>query len=199
MIVFQLRGDIATHYSNDSTDETKISKLWASIEERLGPCVQVEPHIYKLFKLLQIVYYRINKALDTNAMSTSILAKTSKRIYPAYTPCRSNVIWDSRDDLLRYEEALYVEKEYETSVELLTVYNSNKTKKFISAENGDAKVRELMIKCWTICEDRIGMWDECIFQKESQDQSMRPYYMRRFEAGMFISECHYILTRILNK
>lgn len=118
-------------------------------------------------------------------MSTSILAKTSKRIYPEYTPCRSNIVWNSRDDLLRYEEALLVEKEYETSVELMTISNSTKTKKIISAENGDDKVRELMIKSWTICEDRIGMWDECISQRELQDDSMRPYYMRRFEAGIY--------------
>ncbi|KAG2210228.1 hypothetical protein INT47_003213 [Mucor saturninus] len=186
LMVFGLRtsGNIATHYSViDPTDEAKTSKLWSSIEERLGTCIQVEPHIYKLFQLLQVVYYRINKALDTSAMSTSILAKTSKRIYPLYTSCRSDMVWNSRDDLLRYEEALSVEKEYETSVELLTVYNSAKTKKFISAENGDLKVRELMIKCWTICEDRIGMWDECILQEEQlEEELMRPYYMRRFEA-----------------
>jgi Fanconi-associated nuclease 1 len=139
--------------------------------------------LYKLFQRLQIVYYRINMALDTSAMSTSILAKTSKRNYPIYTPCRSNAIWNSRDDLLRYEEALLVEREYEKSVEKLMVYNSSKTKKIVSAENGDAEVRDLMIKSWTLCEDRIGLWDECISEKEAEGDSVRPYYMRRFEAG----------------
>lgn len=107
----------------------------------------------------------------------------SKRKYPEYTPSRSHMIWSSRDDLLRYEEALLVERDYEKSLESLTVLNSSKTKKFVSAENGDAKVRELMIKSWNICEDRIGMWDECICQKEMEGEFIRPYYMRRFEAG----------------
>lgn len=177
-------GNIMTHYSSTTRDDVKITKLWVSIDERLGPCIQVNPVIYKLFQLLQIVYYRISKALDTSAMSTSILARTSKRIYPVYTPCRSNNIWNSRDDLLQYEEALLVEKEYEILLEQVMVFNSAKTKKFVSAENGDKKVRELMIKCWTICEDRIGMWDDCVTQRELQDDLIRPYYMRRFEAGL---------------
>lgn len=177
-------GNIRTHYSSTTHDDAKITKLWVSIDERLGPCIQVNPAIYKLFQLLQIVYYRISKALDTSAMSTSILARTSKRIYPVYTPCRSNNIWNSRDDLLQYEEALLVEKEYETLLEQVMVLNSAKTKKFVSAENGDEKVRGLMIKCWTICEDRIGMWDDCVTQRELHDDLIRPYYMRRFEAGI---------------
>lgn len=125
-------------------------------------------------------------AVDSSAISTSILAKTSKRNYPEYTACRSNAIWCSRDDLLKYEEALLVEKEYEKSIELLTVYNASKTKKFISAENGDNEVRNLMIKCWTLCEDRIGLWDDCIAERDNEGDLVRPYYMRRFESGMLI-------------
>lgn len=121
---------------------------------------------------------------DSNAISTSILAKTSKRNYPEYTACRSNAIWRSRDDLLKYEEALYVEREYEKSIEQLMVYNASKTKKVLSAENGDNEVRNLMIKSWTLCEDRIGLWDDCIAERESEGDSVRPYYMRRFESGM---------------
>lgn len=153
------------------------------IHDSLGPCIRVDDDLLKLLQRLQIVYYRINMAVNTNAMSTSILAKTSKRIYPEYTPCRSNAIWSCRDDLLKYEEALLVEKEFESSIELLSVYNSSKTKKFVSAENGDAKVREQTIRSWTFCEDKIGIWDECIAEKEREGESTRPYYMRRFEAG----------------
>jgi Fanconi-associated nuclease 1 len=130
-------------------------------------------------------------ALDWSAMSTSILAKTSKRNYPTYTARRSNCIWNSRDDLLRYEEALLVEREYEKSIEQLMVHNSSKTKKFISAENGGNEVRNLMIKSWTLCEDRIGMWDECVAEKEAEGDHVRPNYMRRFEAG-------WIYTRLLD-
>lgn len=148
--------------------------------------------IYKLFQRLQIVYYRTNKALDTNPIATSILAKISKRNYPEYTPSRSHMVWNSRDDLLRYEEALLVEREYEISIESLTVSNQTKTKKFIPADKGgDTKTRECMIKSWTICENRIGMWDDCITQKELEGEFIRPYYMRRFEAG-------WIYTRLLD-
>lgn len=140
---------------------------------------------------MQIVYYRINMALDTSSISTSILAKTSKRNYPQYEPCRSNAIWNSRDDLLRYEEALLVEREYEKSIEKLMMYNSNKAKKVLSLENGDNEVRTFMIQSWTLCEDRIGMWDQYIAEKEAEGDHVRPYYMRRFEAG-------WIYTRLLD-
>ncbi|GAA5816836.1 hypothetical protein MFLAVUS_010370 [Mucor flavus] len=183
--------NIMVHYTDSEKDHSKMQKLWDSIDRHLGLCIRVDSELYKLFQRLQIVYYRTNQAFNTNPMSTSILAKMSKRKYPEYTPSRSHMIWNSRDDLLRYEEALLVERDYEKSLESLAVFNSSNTKKFISAENGDAEARKLMIKSWNICEDRIGMWDECICQKEMEGEFIRPYYMRRFEAG-------WIYTRLLD-
>ena len=124
---------------------------------------------------------------DPSAISTSILAKTSKRNYPEYTCCRSNSIWKSRDDLLKYEEALLVEYEYEKRIESLVVSNASKTKKFI-AVGGDATMKSNLIDIWTLCEDRIGLWDDCI----AEHDPTRPYYMRRFEAG-------WIYTRLIDR
>lgn len=184
-------SNIVTHYSQNGSDDTKKEKLWNTINSYLGPCIRVNDDLFKLVQRLQIVYYRINMMTDSNAISTSILAKTSKRNYPEYTACRSNAIWRSRDDLLKYEEALHVEREYEKSIEQLMVYNASKTKKVLSAENGDNEVRNLMIKSWTLCEDRIGLWDDCIAERENEGDSVRPYYMRRFESG-------WIYTRLLD-
>lgn len=119
-------------------------------------------------------------------MSNSILARTSRRVFPEYTPCRSNSVWHCRDDLLKYEQALQTEKEFYQMTEGLRVFNTMRTKKVISAEGGDVAVRQKMIEAWTICENSIGIWEECI--AEAQE---RPYYMRRFEAG-------WIYTRLMD-
>lgn len=68
----------------------------------------------------------------------------------------------------------------------LKVFNTSRTKRVISAEGGDAAVRQKMIEAWTICENSIGIWEDCI--NEAQE---RPYYMRRFEAG-------WIYTRLMD-
>ncbi|KAL7334981.1 hypothetical protein PS15p_200529 [Mucor circinelloides] len=165
----------------------KLEDLWASIRQHLGSCIRVNPAHRALFERVQIVYYRISLLLDdSNSMSNSILARTSRRVFPEYTPCRSNSVWHCRDDLLKYEQALQTEKEFYQMTEGLRVFNTMRTKKVISAEGGDVAVRQKMIEAWTICENSIGIWEECI--AEAQE---RPYYMRRFEAG-------WIYTRLMD-
>ncbi|KAF1799975.1 VRR-NUC domain-containing protein [Mucor lusitanicus] len=167
-------------------DAAKMEDLWTSIRQHLGSCIRVDPARRALFERVQIVYYRINLLDDTNPMSNAILAKTSKRAYPEYTACRSNSIWHCRADLLRYEQALQTEKAFYQMTEGLKVFNTSRTKRVISAEGGDAAVRQKMIEAWTICENSIGIWEDCI--NEAQE---RPYYMRRFEAG-------WIYTRLMD-
>ncbi|KAI7901977.1 VRR-NUC domain-containing protein [Cokeromyces recurvatus] len=181
-------GNIVTHYSNLTTDSIKAKKLWESIHSFLGDCIKVNPKIFTLFQRLQIVYYRINSFQDKSYMSSSILARISKRNYPSYKSCRSNAIWNSRDDLLKYEDALLVEKEFYNHLEQLSIYNSTRTKKNISTKGEDPIIRDLMVKSWTLCEDRIGIWEDCITESSLQERS---YYLRRFEAG-------WIYTRLLD-
>ncbi|KAG2204394.1 hypothetical protein INT46_006946 [Mucor plumbeus] len=165
---------------------SKTESLWKSVQQCLQSCIRVNTHLKESFQKLQIVYYRINLLDDTNPMANSILAKTSKRNYPEYIPCRSDSIWLSRNDLLKYEQALMTEKEFYHLAEKFKIFNNSKTKKVISAEGGDIAVRQRMIEAWTLCENCIGIWEECI--AEAQE---RPYYMRRFEAG-------WIYTRLLD-
>ncbi|RCH85821.1 hypothetical protein CU098_000182, partial [Rhizopus stolonifer] len=173
---------IVTHYSDASVDQSKTEKIWCSVHYYLGPCLKVNTLLYQVFQRLQLVYYRINSLLDTNKMSTSILAKTSKRNYPQYTSNRSNCIWNSRDDLLQYEQALMIEKEYHLNMERLFIF---KTKKI---EGDNTQARQQMIENWALCENCIGVWEDCI---HSSQVHQRPYYLRRFEAG-------WIYTRLLD-
>ncbi|KAI8357877.1 VRR-NUC domain-containing protein [Choanephora cucurbitarum] len=174
---------IATHYQNTSIDESKLQKLWNSIYNCLGPCIKVDTELHDLFQRLQLVYYRINSLLDTNKMATSILARTSKRNYPKYEASRSNCIWSSRDDLLQYEQALVIEREYHLSMEDLYFINRSKRD-----DDDSGLVRQQMIQNWTLCENCIGLWESCLVQSEI---SQKPYHLRRFEAG-------WIYTRLLD-
>ncbi|CEP13314.1 hypothetical protein [Parasitella parasitica] len=165
--------------------KAKTEKLWASINMHLGSCIKVNPSYRKPFEKLQIVYYRVNFLDNTNPISSSILAKTSKRIYPEYTVCRSSGIWTSREDYSKYEQALKAEQEFHNLEENLKAFNNTKTYR-IPAEGGDPRIREKMIEAWTVCENYISIWEECI--AEAQE---RPYYLRRFEAG-------WIYTRLID-
>lgn len=121
-------------------------------------------------------------------MSNSILAKVNKRNYPVYTPCRTNIIWNTRDDLISYEQALKLEDEFYKQSERLNARSGSRNKRAKSSEENDSKTRQLMINAWTICENCIGLWEEELAIRSLQD---RPYYLRRFEAG-------WIYTRILD-
>jgi Fanconi-associated nuclease 1 len=181
-------ASIVTHFSDTDIDESKVKKLWTSIHQHLGPCIKVNEAIYILFQRLLIVYYRINSLQNPSPISSSILAKTSKRNYPEYTFCRSASIWRSRYDLIQYEQALQVELAFQKNLENLSRPNAVKTNKCISAECGDIATRQLMIESWTLCEDYIGIFDECVEEANTQE---RPYYLRRFEAG-------WVYTRLID-
>ena len=130
--------------------------------------------MYDLFQRLQIVYYRITSLHDTNYITSSILAKINRRSYPQYTWSRSNSIWPCRADLLKFEEALLIEKEFETMVKDIP-----RTRTAGQKDNGE-DVQALLASCWSLCESKMSVWDECIY---SEQTSQRPYYKRRFEAG----------------
>lgn len=121
-------------------------------------------------------------------MSNSILAKTSKRNFPVYIPCRTNIIWNTREDFISYERALMIEDEFHKRIEKLSVRTSPRNKRLKSAEANNSKLRQAMVDTWTICENCIGAWEDEIAIRGTHE---RPYYLRRFEAG-------WIYTRLLD-
>ncbi|KAG0179196.1 hypothetical protein DFQ29_002419 [Apophysomyces sp. BC1021] len=99
-------------------------------------------------------------------MSSAILARMSRRNFPQYDVYRTGHVWKTRQDLLAYEEALDIRRQFDERFELIM------TKK-------QGNEREPLIACWTLCENIVGLWDEGL----ETHQEERPYYMRRFEAG----------------
>ncbi|CAO3697136.1 unnamed protein product [Rhizopus stolonifer] len=165
--------------------ESRTKKVWDSVNQYLGSCIRVKPEIYALFQRIQLVYYRATSLYDTNYVSRSILSKISRRNYPKYTCCRSNNIWACRDDLLKFEQALLVEKQLEEILRDLP--GLKRLRSGSKREKTKEEIEETLLSGWHLCETNIGIWDTYTCLEHEQ-----PYYKRRFEAG-------WVYTRLLDR
>lgn len=76
----------------------------------LGPCVKINPNLYWLVGRLHIIAYRGTEK-PTRFCLPALLAGFKKWDFPEYRYERTAFIWPTRDDLLEYEEALYLDVE----------------------------------------------------------------------------------------
>lgn len=131
----------------------------------------VKQNVYAVFKRLHLVYYRLNNPTSTESpMSSAILARISRRNYPHYVTMRSTNIWTSRQELLAYEEAFNVYRNFE-----------DRMAEAFAAERGFKE--HLLKECWMLAENYVGVWEEQINDTSKKKTTDRPYYLRRFEAG----------------
>jgi len=78
----------------------------------LGPCVKINPNLYWLVGRLHIIAYRGTEK-PTRFCLPALLAGFKKWDFPEYRYERTAYIWPTREDLLEYEEALYLDVEME--------------------------------------------------------------------------------------
>ena len=112
-------------------------------------------------------------------MSTAILARISRRNYPEYVTCRTT-IWESRAELLEYEQALQTELQFEEQTIKAKV------------DHDDDALRA----CWELCANCVGLWEDLL--KARKDKA-RPYTLRQFEACRVYTRLMDHGTRILAK
>jgi len=77
-----------------------------------GPCVKINPNLYWLVGRLHIIAYRGTEK-PTKFCLPALLAGFKKWNFPEYRYERTGSIWPTREDLLEYEEALYLDAEME--------------------------------------------------------------------------------------
>lgn len=77
-----------------------------------GPCVKINPNLYWLVGRLHIIAYRGTEK-PTKFCLPALLAGFKKWNFPEYRYERTGSIWPTREDLLEYEEALYLDVEME--------------------------------------------------------------------------------------
>jgi len=78
----------------------------------LGPCVKINPNLYWLIGRLHIIAYRGTEK-PTKFCLPALLAGFKKWDFPEYRYERTAFIWPTREDLLEYEQALYLDVEME--------------------------------------------------------------------------------------
>ncbi|KAF5358415.1 hypothetical protein D9756_001293 [Leucocoprinus leucothites] len=97
-------------------DMSQMKRLREMALARLGPCVKINPNLYWLVGRLHIIAYRgIEK--PTKLCLPALLAGFKKWNFPEYKYERTGSIWPTREDLLEYEEALYLDVEMENPPE----------------------------------------------------------------------------------
>lgn len=77
-----------------------------------GPCVKINPNLHWLVGRLHIISYRGTEK-PTKYCLPALLAGFKKWNFPEYVYQRDGSIWPTREDLLEYEEALYLDVEME--------------------------------------------------------------------------------------
>ncbi|PLW16859.1 hypothetical protein PCANC_09423 [Puccinia coronata f. sp. avenae] len=168
----------------------------------IGPAIKLRPKVCSLFKRLHLIFYR-STTISEKTMTASMLARMNLRNYPAYEVIRTDSIFDSRDHLLKYEEALELEKKFD---DLLV----NERKSWDEDEQGKARRQEAktlrLRKALDVFESAWLHWQQAVMEEDDRleqlrlfqqqldelDYDRRNYYKRRFHQG-------WPLTRILQK
>ncbi|RUS18970.1 hypothetical protein BC937DRAFT_88121 [Endogone sp. FLAS-F59071] len=177
-------------YANRHKRELSLIK---AILAKTGPCIRLAAAVVTLFRRLHLVFYRSTEHTD-HAMTTSILARISKRNFPAYTVRRTTDVWRSRDELVEYEEALRCKRELEEMVEGL---GWREVRGPLVKAKGKEEQEERLKRAWVVCEGVLERWKELVGKAEKEEE--RLYYLRRFEAGWVYTHILEHATRVLTR
>jgi fanconi-associated nuclease 1 len=91
-------GDIS---KRGNRDYHFVSKILAST----GPCIRLALPALRLFERVHLVFYRSTEWTE-KSLTTIILARISRRVFPQFIVSRSTNIFESRSVLLEFEAAL---------------------------------------------------------------------------------------------
>ncbi|KAB5530337.1 VRR-NUC domain-containing protein [Coniochaeta sp. 2T2.1] len=172
----------STHESNDSpsaTQETKTATLRREDSNRdihfltkilaiTGPLIRLSEPAFKLFERVHFVFYRSTEWTE-KSLTTIILAKISRRNFPSYIVCRSN-IFPSRRHLLEFEHSVRTEQAADQILE----FNGP------PGASGFQKVLDIF-------ESIAGRWREALAEEQRKEDNVYEFgegaYLRRFTAA----------------
>ncbi|KAG0236563.1 hypothetical protein BGW42_003218 [Actinomortierella wolfii] len=196
-------------------DDTKRCKaLITKIIKISGPCLKINPQVLKIFLRLHLVYLRSREYTEKPALVQAILARIGQRNFPPYETKRSTAVFRSREELLKYEEALRVQYNLEEMIAAAsgpgsgtTVFikdaDHDRVDPYILAAKAKAKansmtrvkdrkheVDEILSAVVEEAEKFREPWRQYCASEPSVEQGATNYYMLRFSPG-------WIYTRIL--
>ncbi|WAQ82383.1 hypothetical protein PtA15_2A700 [Puccinia triticina] len=195
------KKQLSLKFTKKGLKESQISSLNSRILKIIGPSIKLRPKVCSLFKRLHLIFYR-STTISEKTMTASMLAQMKIRNYPSYQVIRTSSIFDSREQLIKYEEALELEKQFD---DLLV----NERRPWNEDEQGKARRQEAktlrLKKALDVFESAWMLWQITVCEENDRLEKLRPtqdlayhdhdlsnYYKRRFHPG-------WPLTRILQK
>ena len=143
-----------------------------------GKCIRLSLAPLKLFERVHLVFYRSTEWTE-KSLTTLILAKISRRNFPAYVPSRSATIFASRALLLEFEAALRVQFRVDSILEF-------------NGTPGRRQFEEVL----GIFEDVYPRWKVLVEEERGREErvygSGEGAYLRRFSPA-------WVYTRIVCK
>ncbi|POW10717.1 hypothetical protein PSTT_05877 [Puccinia striiformis] len=193
--------ELKLKYTKTGLKESQILSLNSRILRIIGPAIKLRPEVCSLFKRLHLIFYR-STTMSESTMTASMLSKMGIRNYPIYSVIRTDSIFESREQLIKYEEALDLEKRFdELLVNERRAWNEDNQAKI---RRQDAKTLRLN-KALDLFESAWIDWQETVLEEDERldlirtceeffdpDFEQKNYYKRRFHQG-------WPLTRILQK
>ncbi|KAA1095161.1 hypothetical protein PGT21_036231 [Puccinia graminis f. sp. tritici] len=194
------RKQLSLKFTKKGLKESQILSLNSRILKIIGPSIKLRPKVCSLFKRLHLIFYR-STTITEKTMTASMLAQMRIRNYPTYTVIRTNSIFDSREQLMKYEEALELEKQFD---DLMV----NERRPWNEDDQGKARRQEAktvrLKKALDVFESAWLLWQAVILEENDRldnrlnqgliypEYDRSNYYKRRFQPG-------WPLTRILQK
>lgn len=143
-----------------------------------GPSIRLSLQTLKLFERVHLVFYRSTEWTD-KSLTTIILARISRRIFPEYIVCRSANIFPSRNTLLEFEAAIRTQFRVDNILE----FNGNPNKEGLEA-------------VLAILDEVLPRWRALLLEEQKKEdnvyESGEGAYLRRFSPA-------WIYTRIVHK
>lgn len=148
------------------------------ILEQTGHCIRLSLTPLKLFERVHLVFYRDTEWTE-KSLTTLILAKISRRVFPEYLVSRSNAIFESREILLEYEASL------RTQFRVDNILEFNGTPQRPDLEEVK-RISEAVHPRWRILLKREQSKEDNVYD------SSEGAYLRRFSPA-------WVYTRIIHK
>ncbi|MCJ1291370.1 hypothetical protein MMC34_002913 [Xylographa carneopallida] len=143
-----------------------------------GPCIRLSAAPLKLFERVHLVFYRSTEWSE-KSLTTIILARISRRIFPEYIVSRSTNIFESRSALLEFEASIRTQFRVDSILEM----------------NGTV-TQEGLEKVKYIFEEVYPRWKVIVAEEQLKEDRVyetgEGAYLRRFSPA-------WVYTRIIHK
>lgn len=175
--------------------------------QHVGRCIKLESGPIRVFARLHLLYYR-SISYSEKTLTQAVLARFKIRNYPSYTVKRSITVFEDRQALVDYEEALLLERKIEELTgEAVDSTSANRFRRF-TKEGREEDMREAL----AIFEDLYPKWKEMVrlakLKDEEEEKERKAkgiaddkltYYRKRFLAGWPLTRVVYKGATILAK